>query len=422
MRVYQAELKRIVKTRSVQILFFMAMLISILLAYFPQSFVDYAYENREGQEVRVSGRKAIKKIQENQGYFQGVLTEEKLVKAVEQYQNFVSSYEGGLPDGIYDERVEAVDYYKYVSGINGFLSRMREVYADPDTGIGPNLNELSDAEAKGFYEQCRRHVEELLYLENGHTARGDSAVALAGRLYDQVKMPFVYYPGMQTDVLEYVGICTFLLVLIGSILAAPVFASDRQTQADQILQCTRYGRGRLARGRILAGLTVVTVMYVIGMSIFLVLVNLPFGFQSLKTSLQIFWTAIAFLPLTVGQTELLIAAAGYVTMLATICFTLFLSEKMKSVFAAGASAFLFLILPILAYMILDGNLGNWICSILPSGGVGLSNSFTYAIIGTNFAFAGEHAIWTPFLMMGSAVIEIVIFPILTTVGWSRRHA
>ena len=421
MRVYQAELKRIVKTRSVQILFLAAILVSALLAYFPQSFVDYVYENREGEEIKVSGRKAIEMIQKNQGDFQGAITEEKLGEEVEQNQDFASSYEGGLPDGIYDERVQAVDYYKYVSGINGFLSRIREVYADPDTGIGPDLNELTVADAKGFYEQCRRHVRELLYLENGHTARGDSAVALAERFYDHVKMPFVYYPGIRPDALEYVGICTFLLVVIGTILMAPVFASDRQTQADQILRCTRYGKRRLAWGRILAGLTVVTVMYVAGISLFLLLVNLPFGFQSLKTSLQILWTAIAFLPLNIGQAELLIAAAGYVTLLSTVCFTLFLSGRMKSVFASGVTAFLFLLIPILLYMMLDGNLGNWICSILPSGGVGLSNSFTYAIIDTNFAFAGNQAIWTPFLMMGAAAAEIVIFSILTVAGWSKER-
>ena len=108
MRVYQAELKRIVKTRSVQILFLAAILVSALLAYFPQSFVDYVYENREGEEIKVSGRKAIEMIQKNQGDFQGAITEEKLSEAVEQYQDFASSYEGGLPDGIYDERVQAV--------------------------------------------------------------------------------------------------------------------------------------------------------------------------------------------------------------------------------------------------------------------------------------------------------------------------
>ena len=89
-------------------------------------------------------------------------------------------------------------------------------------------------------------------------------------------------------------------------------------------------------------------------------------------------------------------------------------------FASGVTAFLFLLIPILLYMMLDGNLGNWICSILPSGGVGLSNSFTYAIIDTNFAFAGNQAIWTPFLMMGAAAAEIVIFSILTVAGWSKE--
>ena len=50
-------------------------------------------------------------------------------------------------------------------------------------------------------------------------------------------MPFTYEPGVTADALEYVGIYVFLLVMIGTFLLVPVFASDRQTRADQILKC-----------------------------------------------------------------------------------------------------------------------------------------------------------------------------------------
>ena len=55
-------------------------------------------------------------------------------------------------------------------------------------------------------------------------------------------MPFTYEPGVTADALEYVGIYVFLLVMIGTFLLVPMFASDRQTQADQILKCTREGK------------------------------------------------------------------------------------------------------------------------------------------------------------------------------------
>ena len=310
MRVYQAELKRILKTRSVQILLAAAVLISAVLAYFPCTFAEYVYEDEAGQEVTLTGRKAIRMIQERQGQYEGEITEEKLADAVRQYGEFASRYEGELPNGIYDERVTAVDSYRYVFAINRLLTRMQEVNADPDTGIAPGMEALTEEDAQNFYEQCRQHVKELIYLENGHGAKGDSAVAQAEMLYDKVQMPFSYYPYISTNAIEYTGLCVLFLVLIGMILMVPLFASDRQTQADQIIKCTKYGKRRLASVRILAGVTVATVMYAAGITLFLLVMNSLIGWESLKSSVQITVSAVVFLPVTVGGLEVIIAAAG----------------------------------------------------------------------------------------------------------------
>ena len=164
-----------------------------------------------------------------------------------------------------------------------------------------------------------------------------------------------------------------------------------------------------------------TVMYVAGMTVFLLIMNTLIGWESLKSSVQLVVSAAVFLPVTVGGLELLIAAAGYVTLLATICFTLFLSGRMKSIFSAAITAFVFFLLPVVCYMIFDGNIRNWICSILPSGGTGMMNSFAYAVTDTEFAFLGDQAIWTPYLMMGAALSEIILFIPLTVVEWCRKR-
>ena len=88
MRVYQAELKRILKTRSVQILLAAAVLISAVLAYFPCTFAEYVYEDEAGQEVTLKGRKAIRMILERQGQYEGEITEEKLAEAGRQHGEF----------------------------------------------------------------------------------------------------------------------------------------------------------------------------------------------------------------------------------------------------------------------------------------------------------------------------------------------
>lgn len=94
MRVYRAELRRLLKTRYVQILLVAAIIFSAILAYFPVSFRQYVYQDENGQVVTVTGMDALRMEKERQGEFQGKLTEEKLTAAVRQYQEFVSGKRG----------------------------------------------------------------------------------------------------------------------------------------------------------------------------------------------------------------------------------------------------------------------------------------------------------------------------------------
>ena len=54
MRVFTAELKRLLKTRSILILMLAALLLAPVLAYFPASFASWTYKDDSGQK---SGRK-----------------------------------------------------------------------------------------------------------------------------------------------------------------------------------------------------------------------------------------------------------------------------------------------------------------------------------------------------------------------------
>ena len=81
MRVFTVELRRLLKTRSVLVLMLAAFILAPVLAYFPASFASWTYRDENGQEVRVEGREALKLEEENQGQFQGKITEEILAAA-----------------------------------------------------------------------------------------------------------------------------------------------------------------------------------------------------------------------------------------------------------------------------------------------------------------------------------------------------
>lgn len=420
MRIFTAELKRFLKTRSVQITLLLGLLFAVALAYFPISFESYTYTDEDGQEVTVEGLEAIRMQRENQGQFHGEITEEKLAESIDRWHSFENRYEGGLPDGIYDDRVSGSDYFQDVYPYEWILTRMSEAYAEPETGMALSREELTEEHADGFYQQIDRHLSDLLYLENGTGKKVDAAVSQAKTLYEQIDRPFYYESGISSNAVDYTVLIVFLLVILGTILAAPAFSGDYQTQAEQIIKCTKYGRRKLAVNRMLAGLLIMTVEYFLCISIFLLITDTAFGWESLKTSVQALLSVAVFLPVNIWELQILIALGGYISLLATICFTMFLSGRMKKIFSSSILALVFLFLPLLLYIMANGNVGNWLRCLLPSSGVGLNNSLTYALLDTKFVFAGDMAVWIPFVMVGAAAVEAVVFFFFAVRDWCRR--
>lgn len=388
MRIFTAELKRFLKTRSVQITLLLGLLFAVALAYFPISFESYIYTDEDGQEVTVEGLEAIRMQRENQGQFHGEITEEKLAESIDRWHSFENRYEGGLPDGIYDDRVSGSDYFQDVYPYEWILTRMSEAYAEPETGMALSREELTEEHADGFYQQIDR--------------------------------PFYYESGISSNAVDYTVLIVFLLVILGTILVAPAFSGDYQTQAEQIIKCTRHGRRKLAVNRILAALLIVTVEYFLCTGIFLLIMDTAFGWESLKTSVQALLSVAVFLPVNIWELQILIILGGYISLLATICFTLFLSGRMKKIFSSSILALVFLFFPLLLYIMANGNVGNWIRCLLPSSGVGLNNSLAYALLDTKFVFAGDMAVWIPFVMVGAAAVETVVFFLFAVRDWCGK--
>ena len=86
-----------------------------------------------------------------------------------------------------------------------------------------------------------------------------------------------------------------------------------------------------------------------------------------------------------------------------------------------SAALLFCILPIILYLVLPDEIGSWIYSILPAGGVGLQVSILYAAVDFAFWNIGNIAIWLPYVMLGAYVVEIPLFVVLTVYSYLRHR-
>lgn len=397
MRLFRLEVKRIMKSRRTLTLLAVSLFMSVIMAYLP---ISYESINRPGEDGKVIELDGLPAIQFKRDYYKktaGNITPEKLAEALRTYQSCVKEY-GTLDD------VPLNVYIENIMAIRPMLKGLSEAFADPKTGIGAELMDIAPDEVEQhFYERCASHLDHVMNLEQKeHEAAGQFA---AGR-YADVDQPFYLYPGMSRDAFDYITLYILVLSILCVAIAAPAFANEYQTGSDSILRCTKYGHMKLAVTRILSACCIFIVIFILGMSIHLFILNLAFGTDCLKTSFQMLFSVINLPNINLGQLQIILALAGLLSVLATVSCTLFLSARCRDSLTVLLISIVVLFLPIFAY----GALGDtWIGGVLPSAGIGMKNNFLYQLCDFNFLHVGEMSFWTPYVILVSAAVEIPLF-------------
>lgn len=403
MRLLKVELKRILKTRLTIILLSAALLLTFLMAWLPITFPSnsYTYTDAQGKKVELKGLESIAYYKQLQADITGTVTPEKVRQAVEDYQACLKKYGAetsyDLPDGVYEEEISP--YAPLLHGI-------REAFANPDTGIAPSILEIDPEKVDDYYDLCAERVVTLMRQEQkNHPAAQQAAIDL----YSQVKKPYLYYPRYSSEALEYQMFLAFLVLLLCTVITAPVFTSDYQTGADDIYRCTKYGKTKFACVKILSAFIICGTAYCLSAAIYLLISNSLWGWECTKTSMQLLFSIINLGDMNVGQLQLFIAVAGLLSLLAVSSLTAFFSSRIKTMTPCLSTALLFCILPIIVYMTLPQEIGIWIYSILPASTTSLQTAILYAVADFDFWNIGSIAIWLPHVMLGAAVIEIPLF-------------
>ena len=409
MRLFRLEIKRIMKSRRTLTLLAAALLMSIVMAYLPISFESI---NRPGEDGKIIELDGLPAIQFKRDYYEktaGNITPQKLAEALRTYQSYVKEY-GTLND------VPLDIYIENIMAIRPMLKGLTEAFADPKTGIGADLMDIDPDEVEQyFYEKCVSHLDDTMNLEQKeYEAAGQFA---AGR-YADVDQPFYLYPGMSRDAFDYTTLYILVLSILCVAIASPAFANEYQTGSDSILRCTKYGRMKLAVIRILSVCCIFIVIFILGMSIHLLILNLAFGTDCLKTSFQMLFSVINLPNINLGQLQIILVLAGLLSVLAIVSCTLFLSARCRDSLTVLLISIVILFLPIFAY----GALGDtWIGGILPSAGIGMKNNFLYQLCDFHFLHIGGMSFWTPYVILISAVVEIPVFMFLAVRFYCRHQ-
>lgn len=413
MGLFGLELKRVLKGRLTWGLLALALVLSVVLAYLPTTYCASSYTDEQGNQINVTGWASIAYEKERQSEAAGLATPDRVRGAVEAYQEVLRRYgvteSYDLPQGIYEAEILP---------IAPLLHGVKEAFADPNTGMAPSLMEIRPEQINGYFSVCQARISSLMQQEMPDCP---AAQEKAAEMYRQVEKPFAVYPGFSSNGMDYQNMLSFLVLLFCTVIAAPIFSAAYQSGADDILRCTKYGRGRLGVVKLLAMLCISAVAFGLCTLVYILVSNSLFGWETTKTSIQMLYSIVTLVEMDLGQLQGAFALGGLLSLLAAVSFTLFLSAKCRSVVTALAVALVFCIAPVVVYMILPGEVATWICTLLPASGVGLQTSLLYALTDFQFLHLGSWALWTPYAMVGAYCIEIPLFLCLALRAYTKHR-
>lgn len=410
--MYKLELKRLLKTCSTRILMAVALLVTLIF-WCINVFGAYYYSN-DGKSYHGLDAMEMRRIVAESA--EGEWTSERIHDVFAQIDE-VSTNFGVAVEG------ETNDNYEIVTGDNGaaasiagytstFLRSIPQVFDVQYT------SEITPEMAEQYYAQRKAYIEEAMTLNYG-----PAAAEAALRLDENTTEPFYYEFGFGTgsDIATSLPVSLFAVAIVCSIICAPVFASDYSTGADDIQRCARYGCKRLGKAKLLAAMTLSTVLYIICAAVFVALTLAVYGDD--KTSAQLALDALVLGDLTMNDVLLLTLGAGLLSVLAMTAFTLWLSARMRSSVAVLAAALAVAMAPtFLIVLMRDSALGDWLRLLLPSGGLGLGTGMIVDIQVGKFLTLGPVAVWTPFAALAVPALEAPVFTLLARRAYVRHEA
>ena len=367
------EFKRLFKSRMVWILCAASLVIALLLCVMVVDNVSYG--RRDDPDAKI-GLEAVAAVKEAYSPIYGAVTPEKLESAFETYINTSNAYEEKMPASVYKEKI---------APIQPALSWIFSAFDD---------SEITSADqVGGFYAQRLHNIEN----------------------------PFNYAYGYGDTSPDIIVLLLLVLGLFCTAMAAPVFAADYHSRADDIQRCTRYGRGKLSAARSLAVLILVLAIAVVSMGVYLIILNSIFGWEGLSSSLQTAFAAWGIAPMNVGDMMRMTFFAGILTLLATASCSLFVSSRCKSPTTALIISFCVSLLPV--FLGFAGIKASWLYALLPSGGTAIENSFYYALTlnSLEFLHLGSFTLWLPYAYILFAAVEIPLFILLTILSHKGRQ-
>ena len=275
--------------------------------------LNVGYVNDNGETEK--GPAAIAQLKAAQKEWTGYLDEEKLAAVVRENARINAEYYG-------DEKNYADDYssvdrqqseiaFSKGQGFEPIRDLMNKTFAkDFQSYDYYTADSVKSEQVKDFYTNRTKLVKEYLY-ENEEVLKNeiftDEQKAYIVQKYEELGTPFYYdyFKGWER-LRNYVPIVIIMLMLILSYLVAGIFPDEFRRRTDAVFFTSFHGRGRAVAAKVMAGVSIITVIYWLAIGIFTAVTLVYCGADGGSCPVQIYsgnWKSIY--NITLAQSYLL---------------------------------------------------------------------------------------------------------------------
>lgn len=302
--------------------------------------MNVSYVDEKGTSHK--GKQAMAELRERQKRWTGLLDEEKIQDVIRENRRIQNT-----PEAQSDENRKNNIAYGWRQGIQGIRELLNKSYATDFREYDYyRADSLTEEQAGTFYTNRVKLLKEWLTGEAKELFSSQEKEYLIEQ-YEQQKTPFFYdYMLGWTQIFEYAGTILMLFTLIACYLVSGIFSDEFRWKADAVFFSSFYGRNRGVRAKILAGVSVVTVLYFAVFLTYTAILLWFFGRDGWNCPVQASLSGWkCFYHVTVGEQYLFILLGGYIGVLFFTSLAMFVSAKTRSAIPAVVVPFLFLLLP-----------------------------------------------------------------------------
>ncbi|MGT2753989.1 ABC transporter permease [Streptococcus ovis] len=306
------EMKKVLSKRVTQI----AILIAIGLAFVFSLFAIGSFQYEDTDNHLIKGISAPRMLVETKNQWRGELSPDRIVELIQAKQN---------------------GDWQSTSDILFALNEMLVGEAKDNESYDYEAILTADSESlQSFYD----YYKENLKKEVEEVGKTPEQRRFLMKEYKKIRSPFYYEAADAWDtMLLYATTFSLVLIMIISLITAGIFSDEFRYHTSAILFSTKYGRSKVIKSKIYAGLAITTFVYVIGMGLLSFICFSVMGISGILTAYQ-FYQPYSIYSLTFGELYGVILICGYIASLLSASLSMFVAAKTRMTSIAIVAPFI----------------------------------------------------------------------------------